>query len=272
MPAFLALALAMFAAPSSSGAAADPAPSAVEPPSNPQPDPLRKRIARRKEYGPFFEAEPPSDTAHNSSLQRGKRPMLSLGDGTFCFVDGTYCKSALLASAGVATGLRVPASNVGPDMPYSQFSVHAGLVVRPLMWRGHAWHPWGLGAMASWSRGTGAVTVQGDAMNQDVQSTRRTDAFRIGVHNQVWLSRKAHGLHLDLTVGAVRSEVLTSGVPLWGTHAELGVSAGGWATLFAGGDFLDRDARIFLGMRAHGIAAAPLIAIALAGMAIGGAL
>lgn len=270
MPAFLALVLATLAAPSSG--AADPAPVAAEPPSNPQPDPLRKRIARRKEFGPFFEGEPPSDTAHNSSLQRGKKPILSLGDGNFCFVDGSYCKSALLASAGVATGLRVPASNVGPDVPYSQFSVHAGLVVRPLMWTGRAWHPWGLGVMASWSRGTGSVTVQGDAMDQDIQSTARTDAFRVGVHNQVWLSKKAHGLHLDLTVGAVRSDVLTSGSALWGTHAEIGVSAGGWATLFAGGDFLDRDARIFLGMRAHGIAAAPLIALALAGMAIGGAL
>jgi len=100
----------------------------------------------------------------------------------------------------------------------------------------------------------------------------RTDATRIALHNQIWLSKKAHGFHLDLSAGVVRSAVLDSGRSLWGTHAEIGVGIGGWATLFAGGDFLDRDARVMLGMRAHGIGAGPLIALALAGMAIGGAL
>jgi hypothetical protein len=226
------------------------------------------------EYGPFFEAEPPSDTAHPAALEpQPKKPLLSVGKGAFCFVDGSWCRTSLLISAGVAVGLRAPASNAGPDVPYGQFSVHGGVVVRPLMLAGRrSWHPWGLGLVGSWSRGTGSVTVQGNAENQEVRGTVRTDATRVAVLNQIWLSKKAHGIHLDLSVGTVRSQVLTSGVALWGTHAEVGFGFGGWATLFAGGDFLDRDSRVTLGVRAHGIAAAPLIALAIAGMALGGAL
>ena len=224
------------------------------------------------EYGPFFEAEPTSDTAHVAALQRGRKPLLSVGKGAFCFVDGSWCRASLLISAGVAAGLRVPASNAGPDVPYSQFVVHGGFVFRPMMYAGRTWHPWGLGVVGSWSRGTGSVTVESSTEDSSVGESKRTDAGRVGVVNQIWLSKKAHGLHLDLTIGAVRSAVLDSNVALWGTHAEIGFGIGGWATLFAGGDFLDRDARVMLGMRAHGIAAGPLIALALAGMLIGGAL
>lgn len=224
------------------------------------------------EYGPFFEAEAPSDSKPGASLQRGDKPLLSVGKGAFCFVDGSWCRASLLISAGVAAGMRVPASNAGPDVPYSQFNVHGGFVVRPMMYAGRTWHPWGLGIVSSWSRGTGSVTVRGSSENTEVGETQRTDATRIALMNQVWLSKKPHGLHLDLSLGVVRSAVLDSNVALWGTHAEIGFGIGGWATLFAGGDFLDRDARVMLGMRAHGIAAGPLIALALAGMAIGGAL
>jgi hypothetical protein len=225
------------------------------------------------EYGPFFEEEAPSDVQHGEALQRkAKKPLLSVGGGAFCFVDGSWCKTSLLISAGVAAGLRVPASNEGPDVPYSQFNVHGGLVLRPMMYAGRTWHPWGLGVVGSWSRGTGSVTARGSSDDTQIGETVRTDATRIALLNQIWLSKKAHGLHLDLSIGTVRSEVLDSGRRLWGTHAEIGFGVGGWATLFAGGDFLDRDARVMLGMRAHGIAAGPLIALALAGMAIGGAL
>lgn len=241
--------------------------SAAEPPTDGTP---RKR--NPGEYGPFFEDEAPSDVKPGGALQRGKKPMLSVGGGAFCFVDGSWCKTSLLISAGVAAGLRVPASNEGPDVPYSQFNVHGGLVFRPMMYAGRTWHPWGLGVVGSWSIGTGSVTARGSSDDTVIGETSRTTATRIGVHNQIWLSKKAHGLHLDLTVGTVRSAVLDSGRSLWGTHAEIGFGVGGWATLFAGGDFLDRDARVMLGMRAHGIAAGPLIALALAGMAIGGAL
>ncbi len=224
------------------------------------------------EYGPFFEAEAPSDSVHGEALQRGEKPVLSVGNGAFCFVDGSWCRASLLISAGVAAGMRIPASNAGPDVPYAQFSVHGGFVVRPLMYAGRTWHPWGLGVVGSWSRGTGSVTARGTSEDTQVRETTRTDATRIALHNQIWLSKKAHGFHLDLSAGVVRSAVLDSGRSLWGTHAEIGVGIGGWATLFAGGDFLDRDARVMLGMRAHGIGAGPLIALALAGMAIGGAL
>ena len=235
-------------------------------------DKTKKWGGKKGEYGPFFEDEAASDTKHASRLEKRKTPLFSVGQGSFCFLDGSRCKASLLISAGVGAGLRVPASDAGPDMPYSQFNVHGGFVVRPLMYTGRDWHPWGLGVVASWSRGTGSVTVTGDAMNQDVQSTERTDATRIGLLNQFWLTKKAHGLHIDVTLGAVRSDVLTSKYKLWGTHAEVGFGVGGWATLFAGADFLDRDTRLVLGLRAHGILSGPLIALALAGMAIGGAL
>lgn len=225
------------------------------------------------EYGPFFEDEPASDTAHASAMQtKGKPPLFSVGKGAFCFLDGSRCRASLLVSAGVGAGLRVPASDAGPDVPYSAFTVHGGFVVRPFMFAGRDWHPWGLGVVASWSRGTGSVTVQGDAEDQDVQETKRTDSVRVGLLNQFWLMKRPHGLHLDLTVGAVRSDVLTSNYKLWGTHAEVGFGVGGWATLFAGADFLDRDTRLLFGLRAHGVVSAPIVLLALAGMAIGGAL
>ncbi|MBX7077651.1 MAG: hypothetical protein K1X88_00605 [Nannocystaceae bacterium] len=261
MPATLSLALSLAAALQTAWVGAERAASDGTP---------RKR--NPGEYGPFFEDEPASDTAHVASMQPKRKPLLSVGKGAFCFVDGSWCRTSLLISAGVATGMRLPASNAGPDMPYGQFSVYGGLAVRPMMYAGRKWHPWGIGLAASWSRGTGSVTVQGNAEDQEVRGSARTDATRVALLNQIWLSKKPHGLHLDLSIGAVRSQVLTSGVALWGTHAEVGFGFGGWATLFAGGDFLDRDARVTLGLRAHGIAAAPLIALALAGMALGGAL
>jgi hypothetical protein len=224
------------------------------------------------EYGPFFEDEAPSDTAHAGRARKGKAPVLSIGRGAFCFVEGTHCRSALLLDAGIAAGMRVPASDAGPDIPYAQFSVRAGFTVRPLAISRRTWNPWGLGVVGSWSRGTGSVTGAVSEEDSTIESTDSTDAWRVGLINQIWLSRRPYGLHFDFTIGAVRSSVLTSGVALWGTHAEVAFGWEGWAALFAGGDFLDRDSRLFFGMRAHGIAAAPLIALAIAGFAAGGAL
>jgi hypothetical protein len=255
---------------------ADPTPGAAAPPASEGGagnSGAKDGTPRKKnpgEYGPFFEAEAPSDTRYAASISKGKKPFGSVGNGSFCFIDGAWCRASLLISAGVAVGLRVPASDAGPDVPYSQFNVHGGFVVKPLMYAGRKWSPWGLGVVASWSRGTGSVTSNANATEHN--DTRSTDATRVAVLNQIWLSKRPHGLHLDLSVGAVRSAVLTSHVPLWGTHAEVGFGIGGWATLFGAADFLDRDTRIMLGLRAHGIAAGPLIALALAGMAIGGAL
>ncbi len=222
------------------------------------------------EYGPFLEGEAASDTAHATRSRPRRTPVLSVGDGAFCFVDGTYCKASLLATASVAAGMRLPASDEGPDLPYAQFTFRGGFVVRPFMFGRRDWHPWGIGLVGSWSRGTGSVT--GDAMLAEIEQTDHTDAWRIASHNQIWLSKKPHGIHLDLTFGGVRSEVLTSGIALWGTHAELGFGWGGWGGVYAGGDFLDRDTRIVFGFRGHAIAAGPIIALALAGLAMGGAL
>jgi hypothetical protein len=223
-----------------------------------------------EEYGPFFEGPAASDTAHATQSRRRRTPVLSVGNGAFCFVEGTYCKASLILSAGVAAGMRIPSSDKGPDLPYAQFTFRGGVAIRPLMLARREWHPWGLGVVSSWSRGTGSVTVDGDT--EDVESTDHTDVFRVGAINQLWLTKKNYGLHLDFTIGAVQADVLTSGIRLWGTTAELAMGFGGWGGLYLSGDFLDEDTRVVFGFRGHGFAAGPIIAMALAGLAIGGAM
>ncbi len=223
-------------------------------------------------YGPFFEGEPASDIEFATQPRPDQLPRLSVGKGAFCFVEGTYCRASLLLSADVGFGMRAPASDEGPDVPYAQFTFRWGATIRPGMLRGKPWHAWGVGPVASWSRGTGSLTVKGDALNQEVDSTDDTTVLRIGLVNQLWLSKRNHAPHLDFTLGAARSDVLTSGVKLWGSHAELAMGFGGWGGLFLSGDFLDRDTRVVMGFRGHGIAAGPIIAMAIAGLAAGGAL
>ncbi len=223
------------------------------------------------EYGPFFEGPAPSDTEYATASRRGRTPVLSVGNGAFCFVEGTYCKASLVLDAGVGAGMRIPASDKGPDLPYAQFTFRGGFAIRPLMLTRREWHPWGLGLVGSWSRGTGSVTVDPDEQDE-VATTDRTDVFRIGALNQLWLTKKNYGLHLDFTLGAVQADVLTSGLRLWGTSAEIAMGFGGWGALFMSGDFLDEDTRLTFGFRGHGIAAGPIIAMAIAGLAIGGAL
>jgi hypothetical protein len=225
-----------------------------------------------KEYGPFFEEDAPSDTKFNTESRKKRTPALSVGNGAFCFVEGTYCKASMILSASVAAGMRIPASDKGPDLPFAQFTFRGGVAIRPLMLARREWHPWGLGVVASWSRGTGSVTVDGTQEDQQVDSTERTEAFRVGGMNQLWLSRKKYGLHLDFTLGAVQADVLTSGVRLWGTAAEVAMGWGGWGGMYLAGDFLDDDTRVVFGFRGHGFAAGPIIAMALAGLAIGGEL
>lgn len=226
-----------------------------------------------EEHGPFFEAPAVSDTAHATDPRKGKKaPVLSVHDGALCFVNGTYCKTSLVLDAGVGAGMRLPASDAGPDVPFAQFTFRGGFAVRPLMFGRRQWHPWGLGVVGSWSRGTGSVTVQGSAEDQDVSSTDSTDAVRVAALNQLWLSKKPHAMHIDFSFGAVRSDVLTSGIALWGSHAEVAFEWGGWGGVFASGDFLDRDTRVVFGFRGHGIAAGPVLAMVLAGLAMGGAM
>lgn len=224
------------------------------------------------DYGPFFEADAPSDTTFPSQGRKGKAPALSVGNGAFCFVDGTNCKVSLLADATVAAGLRAPASNKGPDMPYAHYGFRGGLVMRPLMFKRKPWHAWGVGVVGSWSMGTGAVTVESTSEDLAKSESDSTPAVRIAMVHQLWLSQRPHAAHIDFSIGGVRSPVLTSGVPLIGTHAEVAFGWGGWASVYASGDFLDQDTRIGFGVRAHGVAAGPLIALAILGAALGGAL
>lgn len=249
---------------------ADAAPLTAE--AAPEVEVVAKAEDEDSDYGPFFEAEAPSDTAFATTARKRKAPVLSVGNGAFCFVDGSHCKASILADATVAAGLRAPASNKGPDMPYAHFGFRGGLVIRPLMFRRKAWHPWGVGVVGSWTLGTGALTVQAGDEGLEQSETERTPAARFGLVNQVWLGQRPHAMHIDFTLGGVRSPVLTSGVPLVGTHAEVAFGWGGWGAVYASGDFLDRDTRVALGFRAHGVAAAPLIALAVLGAALGGAL
>ncbi|MCX4242602.1 hypothetical protein [Paraliomyxa miuraensis] len=225
-----------------------------------------------EEYGPFFEPDAPSDTSFPTTARKGKAPLLSVANGALCFVDGSHCKVSLLADASVAAGLRAPASNKGPDVPYAHYAFRGGLVMRPLMLGKKDWHPWGLGVVGSWSMGTGVVVVESMDGATDQGETDSTPAVRVGVVNQLWLSQRPHAMHIDFTLGAVRSPVLDSGIPLVGTHAEVAFGWGGWGAVYASGDFLDQDTRIGFGVRAHGIAAAPLIALAVLGAGLGGAL
>ena len=224
------------------------------------------------EYGPFFEGEAPSDTEYATKSRRGRTPVLSVGNGAFCFVEGTYCKASLVLDAGVGAGMRIPASDKGPDLPYAQFTFRGGFTIRPMMLGRREWHPWGLGLVGSWSRGTGSVTVDPNDEAAEPVTSERTDVFRIAALNQLWLTKKNYGLHLDFSLGAVQADVLTSGYRLWGTHGEVAMGFGGWGALFMSGDFLDEDTRLTFGFRGHGIAAGPIIAMAIAGLAIGGAL
>jgi hypothetical protein len=225
------------------------------------------------DYGPFFEADAPSDTSFPTDPRKGnKAPRLSVGHGAFCFVDGSHCKVSLLADATVAAGVRAPASNKGPDTPYAHFGFRGGFVVRPLMFKRKPWHPWGVGLVGSWTLGTGALTVQATNDGVEQAETENTPAVRIAGVNQLWLSQKPHAAHIDFTLGGVRSPVLTEGVALWGTHAEVAFGWGGWGAVYASGDFLDQDTRVSFGLRAHGIASAPLVALAILGAVLGGGL
>jgi hypothetical protein len=88
--------------------------------------------------------------------------------------------------------------------------------------------------------------------------------------NQIWLAEKRNALHLDFTLGGVNSSVLDAPGRYWGTHAEVAVGFGGWGGLYAAGDFLDQDMRVFFGLRGHGIATAPLIGLIVLGLVAGG--
>jgi hypothetical protein len=233
--------------------------------------PQAEASSDKQTYGPIFEPEPASDSVYPSRWRKSKYPVLSVKDGLLCFVDDAHCKVSLLMSAAVGAGIRLSAGE-GPHVPYAQFSFRGGLLVRPFMLAKTTWHAWGVGVVAGWSRGTGAVIVKGNAEEQVVTSTPRTDAWRIALHNRFSLTQKPYAFHLDLTLGTVRSEVLATGKASFGTHAEAAVGWSEWINLFVAGDFLDRDTRLTLGVRGHAVAAGPIIGLALLGLALGGAM
>lgn len=223
------------------------------------------------EFGPFFEGEPPSDTAFPSEARSLDKPLLSVGNGAFCFVEDSRCKASMILSASVAAGIRVPAGDAGPQIPFAQFTFRGGLVVRPKMLVRQSWHAWGVGLVGSWSQGTGSVTnLASDSL--DTRQTEKTTTVRVAALNQLWLSKKSNALHFDVSLGGARSEILTTGVERWGPHAEVGLGWGGWGGVYASSDFLEDDTRVVFGFRGHGIAAGPIVAMVLAGLALGGAL
>lgn len=227
------------------------------------------------EHGPFFAPEGPAATRFSSGPPPGAPPRLSVGRGAFCFVEDAQCRSALLASIDVGIGVNAIAGDRGVDLPYAHYNFRGGFTVRPVTLIRKRWHPWSIGAMASWSRGTGVVATTGsvqDAENQIVQSTPHTTSYRFGLVNQLWLSQKRHAFHIDLTAGLVRSSVLTYVGWYNGTHLEVAAGWGGWGGFFVGGDFMDGDTRAVFGFRGHGIATAPAVALILLGLLAGGAL
>jgi hypothetical protein len=227
------------------------------------------------EHGPFFAPEAPTETRFASGPPPGAPPRFSVGKGAFCFVEDSQCRTALLASIDLGIGINAVAGDRGVDLPYAHANVRGGFTIRPLTLVRSKWHPWALGVMASWSRGTGVVANTGgkeDSGELIVATTPHTKALRFGLVNQLWLSQKRNAFHLDLTVGLVRSTVLTYKGIYTGTHVEVAGGWGGWGALFIGGDFMDGDTRVVGGFRGHGIATAPAIGLILLGLLAGGAL
>lgn len=219
------------------------------------------------EHGPFFAGEPASDTAFANGPRRTDPPRFSLGRGAFCFVDDSGCKSSLILTADVGIGVNIVSAPTRLDVPYAQYNFRGGVVFKPMLQlREGGWHPWGIGLVGSWSRGTATPT------SKSALESEHTDAWRVILVNQLWLSKKRHGFHLDLDLGIVRSNVLGSKGKYFGSHAGLSANWGGLGGLFLATDLLDNDTRIVFGFRGHGVAAAPVIAMVLLGLLAGGAL
>lgn len=261
------------AASSSEVSASEPAPVLADPAADvgllvapPGPAP----VAARKpppEHGPFFAGEPASDTAFPNGPRATDPPRFSLGRGAFCFVDDSACKSALILTADVAIGVNIVSRPTRLDVPYAQYNFRGGVVFKPMLQRREGgWHPWGVGLVGSWSRGTASPTSQSALVSE------HTDAWRIILVNQLWLSKKRNGFHLDLDLGVVKSNVLGSKNKYYGTHAALSANWGGLGGLFLAADALDSDARIVFGFRGNGVAVAPVIGLVLLGLLAGGAL
>lgn len=219
------------------------------------------------DYGPFFVPAPVSEVHFPGDARRLDRdkPFASVAGGTFCFVEDSACNVSLLADADVGVGINVVENGNGLDVPYTQFRVRGGFTLRPIKMARKQWHMWGIGVVGSWSLGSGSVLATDDVVELDPLRT-----WRLGLINQLWLGQRRNALHLDLTFGGANSTVLNATGRYWGTHVEVALGFGGWAALALSGDFLSQDSRFVLGLRGHGIAAAPLIALVVLGLVAGG--
>ncbi|MDC0670056.1 hypothetical protein [Nannocystis radixulma] len=227
------------------------------------------------EHGPFFAPTAASESQFPSGPPSTAPPRFSVGKGAFCFVEDAQCRSALIASVDVGIGVNAIAGDRGVDLPYAHYNFRGGFSLRPITLVRKRWNPWSVGLIASWSRGTGVVANTGsvvDAADQVVQTTPHTTAYRFGLVNQLWLSQKRNAFHVDLTVGVVRSSVLTYTGWYNGTHLEVAAGWAGWGGFFVSGDFLDGDTRVITGFRAHAIPALPAIGLVLLGLLAGGAM
>jgi hypothetical protein len=239
------------------------------------PEPEEEGFREPKDFGPFYEREPVSEVQFPADAHRRNRkyPFASIAGGTFCFVEDSACGAALIADADIGVGLNIITTDRGFDVPYTQLRVRGGLTVRPIILAKRRWHPWGVGLVGSWSIASGSIT----ATNQDpedpnvgVTETKPIQTYRIALLNQLWISQKRNALHLDFTLGAANSQVLDYTGRYWGTTAEVALGFGGWGGIFMSGDFLDGDTRVVLGLRGHGIATAPMIALVILGLVAGG--
>jgi hypothetical protein len=154
--------------------------------------------------------------------------------------------------ADIGIGVNIVGGTRVPDLPYAQFTFRGGLVFKPLtIGRKDAWHPWGIGLLGSWSRGTGAPSRESAVVSP------HTDTWRVLLVNQLWLSKRRNGFHLDLDLGIIRSTVLGGDKQFTGTSAgDLG-QLGRLGRHLPQRRFLDKDTRVVFGFRGHGIATAP---------------
>lgn len=212
----------------------------------------------------------PNDAITGSFPLRTK-PLFSVKDGVFCFVEDAQCWMSLLLWADVGAGINAIETDEAFDVPYTQVRVGGGLTIRPLQSRnGGDWHPWALGISTSYSWGSGSVLPGTDDTPFIERSV--TPAFRIGLLNQLWFGPRRNGLHLDATLGLVRSTVFkaSSDQRYSGTNVEIGFGFGGWGGVFTNADFLDGDTRIVFGFKGHGIAMAPIAGLVISGLLLGG--
>ena len=250
----------------------------------------KKKVSPKKveKFGLFFEAEPYSELQFPSHLWPKKTspnyPLFSLKKGTFCWLEDARCDFALILDADIGAGVNVVRFTRGFDLPHSQWRVRAGWsthLMRVANRSARDWHPWGLGLVGSWSVGSPTLVV-GRSVGKDGVVGKDSDgktielspiqSWRIGVVNQIWLQNRNFSPHLDLTVGTIYSSILDFPGRFWGSHVEVAYAWGGWGGFFLAADFLDRDTRFLGGFRAHGIAALPISALLVMGVAAAGGL